>query len=424
MSSFDTAVIANDPGRRQVMIHLLDAALEAVDPYQATRSALHLDDGRLAVGLDAVELDDVDRVIVLGLGKAAAGMTAAVVDTLTEYGPEGVAVTTTPVSPPLSIELIVGGHPVPNDASRRAGQALLDTAVAAGERDLVVALISGGGSSLAEVPADGVAIDDIAIVTDSLLKAAVPIDQINAVRTRMSRLKGGGLAAAAGSARLITLVMSDVVGNALHVVASGPTVVPPLGTTVSADVSQMLSEAVRAAVDAYRPPPRHERHIMSVIADGMTAGKALVEAALARDIPARLDDEPLLGEARKAGAEIVAAATEPGITAFVGETVVDVRGSGLGGRNQELALAAAMAAQGDDDLLVAALATDGIDGPTTAAGGLVDGGSVARAAALGIDADAFLANNDANPVLDAIGDLLVTGATGTNVADLAATWRT
>ncbi len=423
MSRFDPGVIAHDPERRQVIVDLLDKAIEAVDPYQVTRSALFLEGGRLAIGPNVVELDDVDRVIVLGLGKAAAGMTTAVVDSFMDYKPTGLAVTAAPAPSLRGIDLIVGGHPVPDAESRRAGQALLDAAAGACERDLVVAVISGGGSSLAEVPVDGIGIDDIAFATDALLTAAVPIDQINAVRTRMSRLKGGGLAAAVSQSLLVTLVLSDVVGNPLHVVASGPTVVPPLGTGVSADVSQMLPEAMRVVVDAYIPPPRHERHIMSVVADGTTAAIALVEAARARDIPARLADEPLRGEARDAGAEIVAAATQPGIAAFVGETVVDVRGSGLGGRNQELALAAAMAADGDDTLLVAALATDGVDGPTTAAGGLIDGGSVERAKALGIDVEGSLANNDAHAVLEATGDLLVTGATGTNVADLAATWR-
>ena len=423
MIRFDRSVLANDPERRAVVIDLLETALDAVDPYRVTSSALRRTNHQLVVGGNTVDLAGIDRVIVLGLGKAAPAMAAAAAEVLTDLNPNGVVVAAADADVPPGIELIVGSHPLPTDASRRAGQRLLDAAAGATDRDLVITVVSGGGSALAEVPEEGVDIKELAEITKTLLRAAVPIDQVNAVRTRLSRLKGGGLAAAARGTQLVTLVLSDVVGSPLHVVASGPTLVPLQSTEVAAHVARMLPETVRVALDNYTSPIRHDHHTTCLVADGTTAANALVEAAAARGIDARLAEEPLAGEACGAPDRILAAAAEAGLVVFAGETVVDVRGSGIGGRNQELALAAAIAVEGDGDLLVAALATDGVDGPTTAAGALVDGATVLRARERGFDPGASLANNDAYPLLAAAGDLLVTGPTGTNVADLAVVWR-
>jgi hydroxypyruvate reductase len=423
MSRFDPAVLDNDPERRRVIVDLLDVALDAVDPYAVTSSALHLDDDVLVVGGDSIDLADIDRVIVLGMGKAAPPMASAVADALAHLQPRGVVAAAAFAPVPADLELVVGSHPVPDDSSSHAGQRLLQLAAEATERDLVVAVISGGGSALAEVTVDGIGVAEVAAVTESLLRAAVPIDQINAVRTRLSRLKGGGLGAAAAEARLVTLVLSDVVGNPLHVVASGPTLVPPPGTEVAADVAQLLPASARRALDAFTQPVRHARHTACLVADGTTAAKAMVTVAAARGIDARLSEEALHGEAHTAAVRVLESAAAEGLVVFVGETVVDVTGPGSGGRNQELALAAAIAADGDGGVVVAALATDGVDGPTSAAGAVVDGATVARARRLGFDPEASLVDNDAGPLLDAVGELLVCGPTGTNVADLAVAWR-
>jgi glycerate-2-kinase len=423
VSRFDAAVLANDPERRNVLVELLDHALDAVDPYAAVVAALHRDGHLLRAAGDTIDLESVGRIHVLGLGKAAPQMAAAVVDVLADHGPSGVVVGAGDAGLPRGLDLVIGGHPLPDDSSLQAGNQLLDAAAAATEEDLVVVAVSGGGSALAEVPVTGATLGDIVDVTALMLREAIPIEQINAVRARLSAIKGGRLATAAGAARLVTLVLSDVSGNPIHVVASGPTLVPPQGTEIAADVLEMLPSSVRRTVDGYRAPPRHERHAWALVGDGMSAASAVVEAATARGINARLAAEPLVGEARRVGEHLATEASAPGLVAYAGETVVEVRGAGVGGRNQELALAAALTVDGDDDILIAALATDGIDGPTAAAGAMVDGRTGHRARSAGFDPLASLATNDSNPVLEATGDLLVTGPTGTNVADLVVVWR-
>jgi hydroxypyruvate reductase len=423
LTRFDPAVLDNDPERRRVMLDLLDHALDAVDPAAATAAALHRSGSSLHVGGEVVHIDEVRQVIVLGLGKAAPAMARAAVRILADLDPRGVVVAPEGSEPAPGLDLVAGDHPYPAQASLAAGARLLEAAAAAGPDDLVVAVVSGGGSALAEAPVAGATIDDIAAVTRSLVTAAVPIDQVNAVRSRLSRIKGGGLAAACGAARLITLVLSDVPGDPVHVVASGPTLVPPQSDAVAADVLEMLPATLRRAVEHHRDPPRHERHTWCIVADGGAAAAAVVSAAAAMGITARVAFEPLVGEARRVGRQLVADAPAAGLIAYAGETVVHVVGRGTGGRNQELALAAAIETEGDDGLVIAALATDGVDGPTTAAGAIIDGSTATRARERGFDPHAALDDNDSHSVLAASGDLLVTGPTGTNVADVVVVWR-
>jgi hydroxypyruvate reductase len=318
-------------------------------------------------------------------------------------------------------ELWLAAHPVPDEGGLRAGRAVLDMLAEAGVQDEVLVLVSGGGSALLPAPVEGLTLADKAAVNRLLLGAGLDIVQMNMVRQHLSALKGGGLLRAARPANVRALILSDVVGDDLRAIASGPTVAP---IAPRAQVCAMLRDrglwdqlpdAARVALsrpeDTTPLPPARNLLIGS---------NALSVAAMARACPgARVAPAPLEGDVAQAAAQIVALRADgPGTTLMGGETTVTLRGTGLGGRNQELALRVAMALQGRAGWRFLSAGTDGRDGPTDAAGALVDGGTVARIIAAGGDPDALLANNDSYQALRLSGDLLMTGGTGTNVADL------
>ncbi|WP_308915314.1 glycerate kinase [Jannaschia sp. LMIT008] len=373
----------------------------------------------------AAALDDLDRPdLVLALGKAAVGMVGPVLER--HPGIRAIVVTNPENAVPVpGATVIAGGHPVPDGGSARAGVALLDAAERLGEGERCLVLVSGGGSALAVAPVDGVTVADKADLSRHLLAAGLDIAAMNRVRQSVSRLKGGGLARAAAPARVTSLILSDVVGDDPATIASGPTVAPN-GTL--ADARAILRRAglwddvppgVRAALSAPEPPPPARGDWRLV------GSNALSVAAMARAAPeAVAHPDPLTGDVAEAAARIAAAARRgPGLHLWGGETTVVVTGRGTGGRNQELALRVAMRLEDlDRPWTFLSGGTDGRDGPTDAAGGLVDHGTVARARAAGMDVAARLAENDSHPVLDAAGDLLRIGATGTNVADLQILW--
>ena len=318
-------------------------------------------------------------------------------------------------------EVRIGGHPVPDAGSQEAGRALLGAVSGLGAGARVLALISGGGSALAVAPPDGVTLADKAEVSRLLLGAGLDIRAMNLVRQNLSLLKGGGLARAAAPARVEALILSDVVGDDLSAIASGPTV-PPLGGPEAARA--LLEEhglwprvpaACRAALARPAPGPVPDGTARLIGSNRLSA-----EAMLAAAPGATLDPVPLEGDVAAAAARIAAAARAgAGTTLWGGETTVVLRGAGRGGRNQELALRVALALR-DFARPWAFLSggTDGRDGPTDAAGAVVDDGTLARIAAAGLDVTAMLGANDSYPALAASGDLLMTGGTGTNVADL------
>ena len=287
----------------------------------------------------------------------------------------------------------------------------------------VLALISGGGSALLPAPAAGLSLADKAAVSRLLLASGTDITGMNLVRQQLSRLKGGGFARLAAPATVTALILSDVIGDDLRVIASGPTVAP-IGTAeqakdllIGAGVWDALPAAVRAHLQAApaepaAPPTADNR----LIGSNPISVQAMADAAGT----AKVADEPLVGDVQDAARRVLQTAG-PGITLFGGETTVVLRGDGLGGRNQELALRVALLVEQagwDDDWVFLSGGTDGRDGPTDAAGGLVDGTTLDRIRGAGIDPESALANNDSYHALQAAGDLLITGATGTNVADL------
>lgn len=424
------------------------AALSAVDPAAAVRRALERDGGRLLATGRSWDLAACRRVTLAAAGKAAVPMARAAAEALSPGPSAGIVVTkhghAAGASLPAGLRVVEAGHPVPDAAGLAGAAALLELLDGGHEDDLVVLCLSGGASALLPAPADGLTLGDVAATTDLLLRSGAPIEELNAVRKHLSRLSGGQLARRAAPASVLVLVLSDVVGDPLDVIASGPAVPDP---TTFAEARAVLA---RRGVLARVPPAVRERiergcaglvpetpkpgdPVFSRVAVRLVASNRLAAEAAAEEA-GRLGWRPLLlttfveGEAREAARFAVALARgvkshgdpipPPACLVWGGETTVTVRGGGKGGRNQELALAAALALDGIPGVTLMALATDGTDGPTDAAGGVVDGETVRRARAAGLDPRAALDANDAYPLLEATGDLLVTGPTGTNVNDV------
>ncbi|HSR14343.1 MAG TPA: DUF4147 domain-containing protein, partial [Gemmatimonadales bacterium] len=385
---------------------------DAADPVAATAAALR---GGVGSG----------RVIVVGWGKAAIGMAAGAVEAL--GGLPGVVATPTPGRAPPGIEVIAGEHPIPGPGSISGGHRLLEVAAAAGEGDTVLALISGGGSACSEVPAPGLSLDDLAATTEALLRSGAPITEINTVRRHLSGLKGGRLARVALPARVVTLILSDVAAGGFEDVAGGPTVPDPttpaeaLGVLADRGLLSRVPDVVAAHLRSAPLPDRTGPWgPVRVVADGARAAEAARRTAADRSVPVRIITTKLTGEASEVGAKLASpgVASGPGLLIAAGETTVAVSGTGRGGRNQELALAAGIALERHERVVVAALGTDGVDGPTPAAGGIGDAGTVMRGRRAGLDARAALGNHDSHGYLEAVGDTLYTGPTGTNVGDV------
>lgn len=331
-------------------------------------------------------------------------------------------------------------HPLPDAHGLAAATEALRLARGAGEGDLVLCLLSGGASALWPAPPEGISLGELRETTRALLRSGAPIEEVNAVRRHLSRIAGGWLAHAAFPARTIALVVSDVAGSAPEAIGSGPTAADPSRFADALEVLRRREVAVPSAVlrhlqrglagevpETPKPgDPSLARSTLHLVADNASALHAAAAAAERLGYVPRVVSDRLHGEARQLGAEIAAQALRargggggaPTALLYGGESTVTVTGAGRGGRNQELALAAALALDGMDGVLVAALGTDGRDGPTRAAGAVVGGGTADRGRARGGDPVAALARNDSGPFLEGAGDLLVTGPTGTNVADL------
>ena len=396
---------------RDVLLSCFTAAVSAVDPEAAVAQAL---DPIAAPG----------RVVVFALGKAAPAMTRGVARALDVDRLDGLAISNHRDTVPHGIELRLGSHPVPAQSSIDAGVALLDLAATLTADDVAIVLISGGGSALAEVPAHGLGLADIVAMNELLLRSGADIVQANTVRRRLSLLKGGGLAAAIAPARLVTLLVSDVIGDIPAVIASGPTVdaqdspdaayeaVVELGLQDSLPANVMT---VLRSVPRRQPPPPSQS--LKVVASGAVAAHAAAGAAERSGLPAKVIDTRIAGDATAAAGEVLLRSLA-GVSVFAGETTVNVVGDGVGGRNQEAALVAATLIEGQPDVFLLAAGTDGIDGTTRAAGAIVDGSTVRRSQTAGYGISDVLERNDSGTLFAAIGDQIVTGATGTNVGDI------
>ncbi|MEX1055966.1 MAG: glycerate kinase, partial [Rhodothermales bacterium] len=391
-------------------------------------------------------LDSYGNVFVVALGKAALAMASV----LESYGfPIAAGCVVVPPGYPASlpgkftmptaVRIMEGGHPIPDDGSRRAALRVLEIAERAKRDDLVIVLISGGGSALCADFLHGVTLDDARATYHLLLESGADIHAMNAVRKHISRIGGGRFAAAAYPAEVVSLIVSDVVGDDVSVIAGGPTAADP---TTYEDARDVLEEtdlweavpfSVRAAIQAgiedpslETPKPESrifERVANRLIGTNLTALEAGRAAAVSMGYSARIETRELTGEARDVGRMIAAQLYDrPGdYTCLLsgGETTVTVRGDGRGGRNQELALAAGIElAASEMEAVVLSGGTDGIDGPTDAAGAWVTSRTVGAARQLGLDPPAYLKNNDSYTFFSRVGSLLRTGHTHTNVMDV------
>ncbi len=384
-------------------------------------------------------------MIVVGAGKACAPMARAVEDILGDRVTAGLVTVKTGYTAPLRlIALREAGHPLPDAAGEAAARETLALLSGLGPGDLVICLISGGGSALLPLPREGLTLRDKVDTTDLLLRSGADITEINTVRKHLSRIKGGQLARAAVPARLVAVVISDIVGSPLDAIASGPTV--PDGTTFADALAVLekyrltarvpppvLATLRRGAAGGLAETPKagdaaFANTFTTVVADNAAAARAAAAEAERLGFRALVLSTYIEGEAREVGRALGGIAREiaatghpvgrPACIVCGGETTVTVTGGGRGGRNQEVALGAARPLAGLPGALIASFATDGTDGATDAAGGVADGTTLARARARGLDAARHLADNNAYPLLEAVGDLIRIGPTNTNVNDL------
>lgn len=431
--------------RRRQIVQVLQAALDAVDPAAAVKRFAQRDGGSLIVDGHTYDLTTIENIYVVGGGKADAPMAQAIEELLGDRISDGTLnVKYDHLLPTERITLREAGHPIPDDEGVAGSQRIADLLEQAGENDLVLCLISGGGSALMTLPVEGVTLDDMQALTNALLRAGANIVEINTIRKHLDQLKGGKLARLAAPARVVSLILSDVVGNPLDSIASGPTV--PDTTTFDdawgllrrynllGKIPESIETYLRQGVDGEiednpgEGSPVFERTQNVIVASNDLAAEAGQQAAAELRLNTLFLSTYVEGEAREVGKvfaaigkEILASGRPIGRPACViagGETTVTLRGEGKGGRNQEMALAAALAVQGIDDVAVVCLATDGTDGPTDASGALAEGDTIARGRELGMDPWEYLEDNNSYPYFASLDDLLMTGPTHTNVNDL------
>ena len=440
-------------GLRQRAIDIFDQGVKAANPYQAVKGSLRNNKGRLEIvryhsSGNPVRCADWKRVHLIAFGKAACAMARAAQEVIPGEllkGCQGIAVTNyANVSEVENFSVIGAAHPLPDESGSKAAERVASLARQARQGELVLVLISGGGSALMPLPVENITLQEKTSTTEILLACGADITEINCVRKHLSQLKGGGLARLASPADLHTLILSDVVGNDLSSIASGPTVADP--TTFKDAVSILTSREVWGKV-----PKNVQNHLMAgsrgeipetpkpgdkifatvestLIGSNGISLDAIVLAAKGSGFDAQKYSSALCGEARLAAQQLVGQTRDvlrdsrvrkPFALLAGGETTVTLKGQGKGGRNQEMALAFALAAERlDADWVFLSGGTDGQDGPTDAAGGIVDPDTITRMKNAGIDPLALLNNNDSYTALSQSNDLLTTGATGTNVADL------
>jgi hydroxypyruvate reductase len=435
----------NPPLRlREDAITLFREGISAVDPRNAVRRWIRREENKLVFGAPGdgeteLDLSTCRSIFVVGAGKASARMAAAVEELLGDRLTGGVVAIPhgTPV-PSGRIHFLHAAHPVPDASGVAAAREVASLASAAGARDLVIAVFSGGGSALLPAPAGEVTLEEKQHVTGLLLRSGATIGEVNTVRKHISFLKGGRLALLAAPARVISLLLSDVIGDDPGTIASGPTA--PDATTPDDALrvlrayrleQQLPSSVVAHLRQAGASPPESVDPLFARVRNLVVGRNADALQAIASRAE-RMGYRPVIlpgnvqGEAREAAATHVArcreiagrSAARPFCIVSGGETTVSVRGTGRGGRNQEFALAAAIAMEGWEDTVLLSAGTDGIDGNTTAAGAIVDGGTIGSGRALGLLAEEFLLQNDSNSFFFGLNQLLVTGATGTNVMDV------
>ncbi|MDK2785854.1 MAG: glycerate 2-kinase [Thermotoga sp.] len=400
-------------------IEIVKNSIESVLPDRAVKDTLK-----------DLNLQDV---FLVSVGKAAWRMAKAAFDVLNGKIRKGIVITKYGHSegPIDDFEIYEAGHPIPDENTMRATRRVMEIVEELNEKDTVLFLLSGGGSALFELPMEGVSLEELQEITDSLLKCGANIEEINTVRKHLSQVKGGRFAEKIFPARVVTLVLSDVLGDRVDMVASGPTCPD---TSTSEEAIRILeryrisvSNEVKKALS--KETPKHLSNVeIHVLGNVQKVCEAAKKIATEKGFNSEILTTTLDCEAKEAGRFIASIMKEikfrdrplekPAAVIFGGETVVHVKGNGLGGRNQELALSAAIALEGVEGVVLCSAGTDGTDGPTDAAGGIVDGRTARILKEMGEDPVEYLENNDSYNALKKAGALLKTGPTGTNVNDL------
>ncbi|MBN2555627.1 MAG: DUF4147 domain-containing protein [Anaerolineales bacterium] len=401
----------------------------AADPYLAVARVLSIKPGQLVIGDESVPHSMHASIFLVAFGKAAGGMVDAAYEKLGGRLTAGVA--SIPVGSTLShpgLEVHYGGHPLPDRGSLAAGLAVGNLLAHTQPGDIVLVLISGGGSAMLEWPLAGIELNNIRVLTDLLLRSGAPIEEINVVRKAISRIKSGGIARLAAPAQVIALILSDVVGDRLTAIASGTTVlrrVSPesakqvlkryqIWEEVPQEIRTALTQAPGVSLSARRP-------INRLVGSNRLALDAAAEAARRLGFSPCIVSARMHGEARQIAARFAhqLIRAEAGTCLLMGgETTVTIRGEGQGGRNQEFALAASLVLSQAPGRVLMALATDGVDGPTDAAGAIVSSETCRNAKAAGVKLSIALSQNDSYPALRALNALIQTGPSGTNVNDV------
>ncbi|MBN2039047.1 MAG: glycerate kinase [Spirochaetes bacterium] len=425
-------------------------AISSVSPVSAVRNYLRLENGRLLAGnsIDSAKEFDLikyNKIIVVGAGKATAGMAKAVEEILGPWISEGLIIVKYGYTEELDfIKTLEASHPVPDENGIEGARKIRELLLSADENDLVISLISGGGSSLMPLPPENIPLEDKKKATDLLLKCGAGIHEINAVRKHISLVKGGNLARAAYPATVINLMISDVVGDNMDVIASGP-FVPDNSTFEDAGkiiAKYKLQNSIPSGISDYinlgagekiDDNPKHGdvifgRVVNYIIASNMIALSSAKEEGENSGYNTIILSSLFQGETENLArmhSEIAKEAvlssnpaSAPLCLLSGGETTVRVRGNGMGGRNMEFTMHAALHINGYKNILIASVGTDGTDGPTDAAGAFADGTTVLRAEKKGISITDYIENNDSYNFFKQLGDLIITGPTNTNVMDI------
>jgi len=446
--NYDEKVIdfINDPKRINRILH---SALKAVDPLLIVQKTVSLIEGKMEVGRKKYVLSEYRKIFVIGLGKASQSMAMEIKQILNEHLDSGLVVTKQAnknISDLLlpNIRTIIGDHPIPGKNSLYAVDELIQFTSKITKDDLVICLISGGGSALITKPVTGIPLKELQDLTVHLLKCGATIDEINTIRKHLEMIKGGGLAKILFPAQIITLVLSDVIGDSLSIIASGPTTSDTtsfndafkiiekyhLKNKVSNNILNYLNQGINgiAPETVKAGDPILEKVHHEIIGNNQLASLAGKLKAEEEGFICKVINNKLKGNAIAVGKMLGKFIREvrqnnqqlekPVCLIAGGETTVFVKGNGMGGRNQEVALACAIEIEGLENVCMVALATDGEDGPTDAAGAIITGETIAKARLIGLNPEESLVNNDSYHFFEKIGCLIKTGSTGTNVNDL------
>ena len=426
-------------------LSIFQASLRGADPKGCVKRFLKIEEGAFLAGNFRKKLKDINRIMVVGAGKASALMAQATEEVLKDRIDRGVVITTRGAEVSLErIRLYFGGHPLPDEEGAEGTERIMETVAQAEENDLVLCLISGGGSALLVAPYEGIGLEDKKRMTQLLLECGATIDEINTIRKHISLVKGGRLAKAAFPAQTVSMILSDVIGDRIDSIASGPTAPDPTTFEECFEIIKKynLMERMPGSIKLFLQANKGKQGTETVkpgdpvfarvenvivgsnllaLKEAETEAKALgfhtllLSAAISGDTRKAAEEHALLAQHIRQGRSKL---TPPACVVSGGETTVVVKGDGKGGRNQEFILAASIAIDGLKDVVISSMNTDGKDGPTDACGATCDGFTVSRAKKMNLDPEDYLERNDSYHFFEKLDDLIKTGPTNTNVMDI------